>query len=127
MIYTYEYDSSYVPAMPVIEIKIGRALALPSLPLTALIDSGADGVIIPLQHLKQLKARREQRAWMRTVAGARSMVQLYSISLQLGPFDFRDLTVAAGLHPEEAIIGRSVLNKFIITLNGLANAVELSQ
>jgi hypothetical protein len=64
---------------------------------------------------------------MRTVTGARSVIDLYSISLQFGPFEFRDLMVAGGMQANEVIIGRDILNQFIITLNGLASVVEISQ
>lgn len=64
---------------------------------------------------------------MRTVTGARSVIDLYAISLQFGPFEFHSRIVAGGLQPDEIIIGRDILNQFIVTLNGLANAVEISQ
>jgi hypothetical protein len=127
MIYTCDYDRSAIPAMPVVEIKIGRSLATPALMLRALIDSGADSVIIPLFYLQQIRARRERSAWMRTVTGKRSVIDLYSISLQLGPFEFPDLIVAGGLQPDEVIVGRDILNQFIVTLNGLASLTEISQ
>ena len=125
--YTYHYDSSFNPSMPVVEIKIGRSLMTPSLALIALIDSGADGVIIPLQYLRKIKARQERSVWMRTVTGTRSVIDLYSISLQFGPYEFRDRIVAGGLQPDEVIIGRDVLNQFVVILNGLASSLEISQ
>ena len=88
LVYSYDYDSSYTPSAPVVEIAIGPPLATPTLALTALVDSGADTVIIPVYLLKQIGARREQKAWIRNVAGARSLVDLYSISLHIGPFSF---------------------------------------
>lgn len=127
MIYSYDYDSSYVPAMPVITIKVGKALTIPILALTALIDSGADGVIIPKRYLQQIRARRERKAWLRSVTGARFLIELYSISLQFGPFEFTDLVVAGGIHPDEVLIGRDILNQFEVTLNGLASIVEISR
>jgi len=127
MIYTYDYDTSFIPSMPVIEIKIGRALAPPTLLLHALIDSGADSVIIPLRYLRQIRARKERTVWMRTVTGTRSRIDMYAISLQFGPFQFHDRLVAGGLQPNEIIIGRDILNQFIVTLNGLASMVEISQ
>ncbi len=127
MIYTYDYDLAFSPSMPVVPIKIGRSLALPTLVLTALVDSGADGSIIPLRYLREIQARRERTAWMRTVTGMRSIIDLYSISMHVGPFEFRDRLVAAGNQPDEIIIGRDILNQLVVTLNGLASVVELTQ
>lgn len=127
MIYTYEYDGSFIPSMPVVEIRIGRSLTLPVLPLTALIDSGADGSIIPLVYLRQVQARKERSLWMRTVTGKRSVVDMYMISMHFGPFEFQERLVIGGLQPNEIIIGRDILNQFIVTLNGLASVVEIRQ
>lgn len=64
---------------------------------------------------------------MRTVTGSRSVVDIYAISLQFGPFAFREHFVVGGSQPNEIIIGRDVLNQFIVTLDGLASVVEISQ
>lgn len=90
MIHTYEYDASFMPSMPVVAIRIGRSLTPPALPLTALIDSGADGSIIPLPYLRQVRARKERSLWMRTVTGKRSVVDMYMISMHFGPFTFQE-------------------------------------
>jgi hypothetical protein len=127
MTYTYEYDSSFTPSMPVVAIKIGRSLTPPALELNALIDSGADSAIIPLLYLRQIRARKERTVWMRTVTGTHSVVDMYAISLRFGPFEFGNRFVVGGLQPDEIIIGRDILNQFIVTLNGLASVVEISQ
>ena len=50
---------------------------------------------------------------------------LYLISLQLGPYLQQTLWVAGGASPDEVILGRDVSNHLIVTLNGLANMVEI--
>jgi hypothetical protein len=103
--------------MPVGGIKIGRSLTPPTLELNALIDSGADSVIIPVLYLRQIRARKERTVWMRTVTGTRSVVDMDAISLQFGPFEFRNRFVVGGLQLDEIIIGRDILNQFIVTLS----------
>lgn len=56
MIYTYSYDTAYYgPAIPVVDITsslpddAGRKVIL-----RALVDSGADGTVIPVRYLRQL-------------------------------------------------------------------------
>lgn len=70
-IYTYDYDSNYDPAMPVVDIEIGRALAKTTLALTALVDSGADATMVPMNYLRQIQSRRSRKKWMRGAAGGR--------------------------------------------------------
>ena len=124
-VYTYEYDTIYNPAMPMVEIEIGRAMENPSLALTALVDSGADATIIPIKHLQEIRARRSRKMWMRGTAGGRISVNLYRVSLQLGPFAQAHLEVVGGTQDSEVIIGRDVLNDLKVTLNGPAYSVEI--
>ncbi len=127
MLYTFEYDTSYVPSMPVVEIRIGQRNTVPGVALPAIIDSGADATIIPAGWLDQVQARRSERAWMSTAAGTRRIVNLYVISLRIGDYEQRALSVIAGLDSEEAMIGRDVLNYLILTLNGLASVTEITK
>jgi predicted aspartyl protease len=124
-IYTYEYDNDYNPAMPVVDIEIGRAMSTASLTLQALVDSGADATIIPINSLQEISARRSRKMWMRGTAGGRILVDLYQISLQLGPFTQTLLEVVGSTQNSEVIIGRDVLNHLTVILNGPAYSVEV--
>lgn len=126
MVYSFDYDTNYIPAMPTIEIRIGRALRNPTLELTALVDSGADGTIIPVSHLKRLQARKAGKTWMTGTTGERAQVDLYQVSLQFGPYRQGRLEVVGDTRNDEVILGRDVLNHLIVTLNGLAHVVEVT-
>ena len=125
MIDSFDYDLSYVPAMPVAPILLGRAHSEPSFPLTAVVDSGADASVIPKMVLQQLRARRNQKVWMRGATNLRILVDLYTVSLRLGVLEQRSLLVVGGDADDEAIIGRDVLNQLVVTLNGLAGVLEI--
>lgn len=62
VVFTYDYDTTYQPPMPMVELKVGPALQEASLELAALVDSGADATIVPLRYLRQLQARRSRKA-----------------------------------------------------------------
>jgi predicted aspartyl protease len=124
-IYTYEYDNGYDPAMPIVDIEIGRAMGKVSLTMKAVVDSGADATIIPINSLQEIRARRSRKMWMRGTAGGRILVDLYQISLQLGPFVQTLLEVVGSTQSDEVIVGRDVLNYLTVTLNGPANSVEV--
>ena len=108
MVYSFDYDTSYIPAMPTAEIRIGRALHDPTLTLTALVDSGADGTIIPVSYLKQIRARKAGKTWMRGTTGERAQVDLYQVSLQLGSYHRGRLEVVGDTRNLEVIIGRDL-------------------
>ena len=55
MVYTYDYDLNYIPAMPMATIRIGKPDSARALILSALIDSGADAT--RRRHSRLLVAR----------------------------------------------------------------------
>lgn len=48
MLYTYDYDLDYLPAMPMVTIQIGKPDAEANVAFSALVDSGADATMIPV-------------------------------------------------------------------------------
>lgn len=126
--YTYEYDATYIPSMPVVEVAVAPfgSVREPTI-LRAIIDSGSDGSMIPLSVLKRINARRSSQAIFRSVTGASEIADIYEVSLQLGSHTFHKVRVVADRHNSVVILGRDVLNHLIVTLNGLAAAVELHE
>ncbi|HFE66957.1 MAG TPA: hypothetical protein ENJ93_06815 [Chloroflexi bacterium] len=125
-VYTYQYDANYDPAMPVVDIRIGRAMAEVLLALTSQVDSGADATMIPIRYLQQIRARRSRKKWMRGTTGGRILVDLYPISLQIGPLTQAHLEVVGNTQNDEVIVGRDVLNHLTVTLNGPGSSVEVA-
>ncbi len=126
MAHSYDYDRHYAPAMPAVEITIGQALATPQLLLRALVDTGADATMIPLQYLRQIQAELCDQAWVRAVTTHRVRVDIYAISVQISDFEQAYLEVVANTRTGEVILGRDILNHLLVTLNGLARTVEVS-
>jgi predicted aspartyl protease len=125
LVYTYNYETAHDPAMPMVEVRIGAVNTSPTLILTALIDSGSDGTIIPLNDLKRIGARKYQKKWMRTITGQRAQIDLYRISLQIADQPPVRLAVAGDPQLSEAIVGRDLLNQLVVKLDGPALAVEI--
>lgn len=124
--YTYDYDASYAPSLPVIEVEVKPfAQKRESTQLMAMIDSGSDGTLVPLRVLRQMNARKTGQVAMRSITGARSIVDIYEVTIGLGPHLFPKVRVAADKHNDMIILGRDVLNQIIVTLNGLASTTEI--
>ena len=124
MIYTYNYDTNYDPAFPVAEINISRTSTSQPITLTALIDSGSDATMIPIQHLKQIQARKGGQQQLRGVAGISYTVDMYRVFVTIGEFHTW-ATAVADHQNQQTILGRDVLNQLIVTLNGLAFVTEI--
>jgi predicted aspartyl protease len=121
---TFDYDTSYAPPAPVIEID-GYNRLFGKAALRAMVDSGADASLIPLEVLDAVGATYKETAWMRSVAGDRSRVDLYLVGVEIRPHLIRGLHVVAAPNNTEAIIGRDVLNQLVLTLDGPGEVVTI--
>jgi len=125
-IYTYPYSQDYHPAIPIVEIGVTTPGDSQSQRwLTALIDSGSDGTLIPIDILEEIGARYVREARIRGIFGDSEPVDIYLVSLHLGPHTIQAARVVAAPEGAEAILGRNVLNHLVITLNGLASVTEI--
>lgn len=79
---------------------------------------------MPLSQLQKMGIRSREKRWMRGVAGGRYKVSLYPIFLQLGSFGMYLPVVGDPLN-SEVIVGRDFINHLVVTLNGLAEVVEV--
>lgn len=126
-VYTYDYDLAYIPAMPTVEIQIGRPDSVASFDLSALVDSGADVTMIPVSYLEEVAAIKRRRVSIRDISGRRADANLYTVSLQFAHYKRQRIDVVGNADTDEVIIGRDVLNHLVVTLDGLANAVVVEQ
>lgn len=129
MIFTFDYDTAYAgPAFPTVQVTV-RSLdeSSPEFEQRAYVDSGADGTIIPLSILQQINARKVDEMNLRWGSSPGYRVDIYEVLLQFGSFRAMKAYVAADSHEADILLGRDVLNHYIVTLNGLASAVEVSQ
>lgn len=119
-------DSSYDPAMPVVGIEVLNLDDLSkNIKLTAIVDSGSDGSFIPERHLHALGIESVRKAQVRGVSGIAYSVDMYMVKLKVGPFELYGTRVV-GDKQNEIIVGRNLINQLVVTLNGLAEVVEVS-
>lgn len=123
---SFDYDSTYAPPAPIVEIEIdGYHASLAIRGLWAMVDSGADATMIPLEFLKAVGATYKETLWMRSVSGVRVEVDLYLVAIRIGAILLRGLHVVAAPAGSEALIGRDVLNQVVVTLDGPAAIVSV--
>ncbi|VAW43364.1 hypothetical protein MNBD_CHLOROFLEXI01-3745 [hydrothermal vent metagenome] len=128
-VYSSDYESEkYYPAAPVIKIGVAKSGQKErSTQIAALIDSGADATMLPVDLLQVVNARYSMTRQMRGVGDRPIAVEMYLVTLFIGEFAFPGIEVIAAAENSEALVGRDVLNQMVVTLNGLANVVEMSQ
>ena len=123
---SYNYDNNYDPAMPVMTIGLSPSGEdISQQELTALIDSGADGTMLPVDILTAVNARYVGQYKMRGVVGEAITIHRYLIAVHVGEYTIHGIRAVAVPQGREAIVGRDVLNQLTVVLNGLAHIVDI--
>jgi predicted aspartyl protease len=127
MIYSFDYNTSYEPPIPLVEVNIGIIGQDSSIQVPAIVDSGADGSIIPAQIVQRLNI--EPSGWVRIINldSISRRIPIYLLKISIGSLYIGALHIGGDKTINQMILGRDVLNHFIVTLNGLANVVQISQ
>ena len=126
-LYTYEYDQTHEPAMPIAPIWVtspvtGRTVG----PFSVLIDSGSDGTLVPVDILEQVGALSIGSGRLTWLWQESRHVNMYVVRLTLGPYRLPGVRVAGVPGGTDFILGRNVLNQISLTLNGPAESVEIT-
>ncbi len=123
---TYPYSDAYTPSMPVVDLGVSQPGARqPAQVVTAVVDSGADGTLVPIDVLEAVSAGYVGEAFIRGISGKRQGVSMYLATLHIGSHVLNAVRVVAVHEGSEAILGRNVLQFLVVTLNGPAAATEV--
>jgi predicted aspartyl protease len=124
----FSYDTSYYPPAPTIEIWLGTPdESLSDGPFRAFIDTGADMSLIPLAYIKPLQTQIDDHRYLRSQWGEHRMVTIYSLDIGIEGIKFPAVEVIGDPLGEEIILGRNLLNKLVMTLNGPLQKVNISE
>lgn len=120
------YSRNFYPPAPVVEvIFVTAAENLRVGPLPALIDSGADGTIVPINYLDQIHAPVTTEMSIRSQWGERRRVLMYLVDLQVGGLTIGEIEVVGDELSDEIVIGRDALNRLRVLLDGPGEATEV--
>lgn len=122
-----DYDKTQDPPalmLPVTICKAGRTLPRRTVP--ALLDIGADISAIPKVFLKPLKLHPVGRILFEGVEAHQTVVFTYAIRIKIAGLVIPRLKVVV-TDFDFAVIGRDVLNRFYMLLNGPELTFDLSQ
>jgi predicted aspartyl protease len=121
------YSVHYLPPAPTVEIRLGTpGESFASSPLLALIDTGADVSLIPLKHIRPLQTVPDDHRYLRSQWGERRKVAIYSLDVGIGNVRLVAVEVVADERGDEIVLGRNVLNKLVMTLDGPQQVLEIS-
>lgn len=125
-LHTYLFDETKSPAMPVMDVKlIDPSSGMSVGPLSALVDTGADGTLVPKQLLEDIGAIPIGRGKLRWLWDESRQVQIYLVRLEIGSYVLHGVHVAGITNSKEFILGRNVLNHLVFTVDGPAGVIEI--
>ena len=124
----FRYSRDYYPAAPVVDVTFISAAEQERVgPLPSMVDSGADGTIVPINYLDEIQAPPTVEMVMRSQWGERRRVLLYLVDVQIGDLTLAGIEVVGDEESDEIILGRDILNRLRVLLNGPAEIVDVSE
>lgn len=125
-VYTFDYDASYDPPFPAIQVEISTPENQQRrIQLNVLVDSGSDGTLLPISILNQLGAAYVDHIRVQGLFGGSRSIPVYLIQLNIGPYTIHAVEVGATERSDEVVLGRNVLEHLNITFRGPAGIVEV--
>jgi gag-polyprotein putative aspartyl protease len=95
-------------------------------PLTGIVDSGADGTLVPMRFLSAIQAPPTSEMFLRSQWGERRAVWLYLVDVQIGSFIIPGIEVVGDESSDEIVLGRDVLRHMRIILDGPQDSLDLA-
>jgi hypothetical protein len=112
------YDYNFNPPAPVAEVTVVHIVTgASSASLSGKLDSGADVAVIPEKLVAQLSLTPKGYIWTRGYDGAYSRRAVYYVRLIVEGFNLPTVRCIVA-DRANVLLGRNVLNHFIITLDG---------
>jgi hypothetical protein len=120
------YNQDYSPPVPVLHVRLSAPGDAPqSGLLTGIVDTGSDGTLVPSSVLEAVEAIAVGDAVLRGILGDTRVVHLFEVDLHLEDVVLPGVLAAADDQGQEVILGRNVINKLILMLDGPAAELVL--
>ncbi len=124
----FPYLASYSPPAPGLDIRLAYpGEDFPGRPLSALVDTGADGTLVPLRLLDEINAPIVDQMRIRSHWGEWRRVDIYTVDIEVAGLRFPAVEVVGDEKDEEIILGRNFLNWLHLLLEGPSLRVDFRE
>ncbi len=115
----YPYDQQYEPPFPVAPVVLHNSEEeLRTETIEALLDTGSDGTLVPIVHLRQILAPPMIDTHIRSHWGEWRSAQMFVVDIELAGLRLPGVFVVGDELGAEIVLGRNVLNKLRVLLDG---------
>jgi predicted aspartyl protease len=90
-----------------------------------LVDTGADATLVPMQQLQAIEAEEIYRARVRSHWGEQRTVTVFLVDLDVAGHTLPGIEVVGDELSEDILLGRNVLNRLILLLDGPAGEIDV--
>jgi clan AA aspartic protease len=112
-----KYNFEYSPPAPSLTVKLTRPLSDRSLEIQAKLDTGADITILPQYAIDELGLIPSSYVYVQSFDGRRVLRYTYLVNISFQNFEYKMVEVI-GIKRRDALLGRDILNRLKIILNG---------
>jgi predicted aspartyl protease len=116
------YSAAFVPPAPVLALRVGAPGRETTLAVLALVDTGADLSVLPRELVGTLGLPQVSTTRIQGVTGVAESTPVHAATLELAGTS-RLVEVVAWGH--EAILGRDVLRRYVLELDGPRETLTL--
>ena len=122
----FPYDSNYQPPFPAVQVALhNREEGLQTSARSALLDSGADASLVPIVFLREIVAPALTDTRIRSHWGEWRLAQLFVVDVEIEDIMLPGIFVVGDEQGDEIVLGRDVLNKMRIFLDGPAGIADI--
>jgi clan AA aspartic protease len=119
----FRFDTSFDPPAPVLPVHFDRPIDGGSgVLMRMLIDTGADCTLIPARVVRALRLPLVDRTEVLGVGGTSHAAPVHAATVRIGTSSLLTRVVAFG---NEALLGRNVLNRLFLELDGVAQTCSV--
>lgn len=120
------YNSNYAPPAPVIQFSLSAPGDAPQADLlTGIVDTGPDGTLIPIRYLEAIEAIDIGDGILYGVLGEARNVHLYEADIHIENLTLPGVVFVGDDYGNEIVIGRNILNRLILLLDGQRSLTDL--
>lgn len=120
------YRSDLFPLVPVLPVVIYHAVSgAGTSQISAMVDTGADATLVATQYLRQIAAEELYLARVRSHWGESRVARVFMVDMDVAGQRLPGVEVVADDQSDEVLLGRSVLNRLILLLDGPGRKADL--